>query len=47
MEILFIDELEPLRRHPDFMQLLEDLNVVSHWNDVGCRWEDDEVRCGD
>lgn len=47
MEILFIDELAPLRQHPDFMQLLEDLNVVSHWTDVGCRWEDDEVRCGD
>ena len=45
MEILFIDELAPLRQHPDFMQLLEDLNVVSHWDDVGCRWEDDEVRC--
>lgn len=47
MEILFIDELEPLRRHPDFMQLLEDLNVVTHWDDVGCRWEDDRVICGD
>ena len=47
MEILFIDELAPLRRHPDFMQLLDDLNVVAHWQDVGCRWEDDRVLCGD
>ena len=46
MEILYIDELAPLRRHPEFMQLLEGLNVVAHWEDVGCRWEDDEVRCG-
>lgn len=46
MEILYIDELAPLRRHPEFMSLLESLNVVAHWEDVGCRWEDDEVRCG-
>lgn len=45
MEILYIDELAPLRRHPEFMQLLESLNVVAHWRDAGCRWEDDEVRC--
>jgi TolB-like protein/Tfp pilus assembly protein PilF len=45
MEILYIDELAPLRRHPEFIQLLESLNVVAHWKDVGCRWEDDEVRC--
>ena len=45
MEILYIDELAPLRRHPEFIELLESLNVVSHWEDVGCRWEDDEVRC--
>ena len=47
MEILYIEELAPLRQHPEFMQLLESLGVVSHWEDVGCRWEDDEVRCGD
>ena len=47
MEILFIDELAPLRQHPDFMPLLEDLNVVAHWQDVGCRWEDDRVLCSD
>ena len=45
MEILYIDELAPLRRHPEFIQLLESLNVVAHWEDVGCRWEDGEVRC--
>jgi hypothetical protein len=45
MEILFIDELAPLRKHPEFMQLLDDLNVIAHWQDIGCRWEDDEVRC--
>jgi DNA-binding winged helix-turn-helix (wHTH) protein/TolB-like protein/Tfp pilus assembly protein PilF len=45
MEILYIDELAPLRQHPEFIQLLERLDVVAHWEDVGCRWEDGEVRC--
>ncbi len=45
MEILYIDELAPLRAHPDFMPLLERLGVVDHWNDIGCRWEDDRLRC--
>ena len=47
MEILFIDELAPLRQHPEFMDLLESLNVVSHWQDIGCRWENDRVVCND
>ena len=45
MELLFIDELEPLRRHPDFMPLMDSLGVTDYWRDAGCRWEDDEVRC--
>jgi DNA-binding winged helix-turn-helix (wHTH) protein/TolB-like protein/Tfp pilus assembly protein PilF len=47
MEILYIDELAPLRQHPEFMQLLKDLNVVAHWQEVGCRWEDERVVCDD
>ncbi len=46
MEILYIDELAPLRRHPDFIPLLESLGVVDYWQEVGCRWEDDRVACG-
>ena len=46
MELLFIDELEPLRRRPDFMSLMESLGVTAYWRDAGCRWEDDAVRCG-
>lgn len=45
MEILFIDELAPLRQHPDFMPLLESLGVTEYWAAAGCRWEDDQVRC--
>ena len=47
MEILFIDELAPLRAHPEFMLLLENLGVVGHWQNVGCTWGDDQLRCPD
>ena len=47
MEILFIDELAPLRAHPEFMPLLENLGVVEHWKNVGCTWSDDKLQCPD
>ncbi len=47
MEILFIAELAPLRAHPRFMPLLENLGVVEHWQNVGCLWTDDRLRCSD
>ena len=45
MEILYIDELAPLRRHPDFEALLDSLGVTDYWRERGCRWEDDRVDC--
>ncbi|MDJ0748898.1 MAG: winged helix-turn-helix domain-containing protein [Woeseiaceae bacterium] len=47
MEILFIDELAPLRAHRNFMPLLERVGVVEHWKNVGCAWSDDRLRCPD
>ncbi|MBT8108636.1 MAG: winged helix-turn-helix domain-containing protein [Gammaproteobacteria bacterium] len=47
MEILYIDELAPLRQHPDFMPLLESLGVTDYWRERGCRREDDRVECHD
>ena len=47
MEILFIDELAPLRTHPGFMPLLENLGVVEHWKNVGCIWGSDRLQCPD
>jgi hypothetical protein len=47
MEILYIDELAPLRQHPDFMPLLESLGVTDYWRERGCRREDDRVECRD
>jgi len=46
MEILFIRELEPLRQHPEFMPLLDELGVVDHWRKAGCRWQNERVVCG-
>ena len=45
MEILYIDELAPLRRHPDFEALLDSLGVTDYWRERGCRRVDDRVDC--
>lgn len=45
MEILFIPELAPLRRHADFPSLLERLGVADYWTQIGCRRESDRLRC--
>jgi hypothetical protein len=46
MEILFIDELAPLRQHPDFMPLMESLGVLDYWQGAGCSWAGDRLSCG-
>ena len=45
MDLLFIPEMEPLREHPDFMPLMQDLGVVAYWGSVGCVWEVSQVSC--
>jgi hypothetical protein len=45
MDLLFIDELEPLRRHPEFIPLMDRLGVVEYWESVGCVWEGSQVSC--
>ena len=45
MDLLFIDELEPLRQHPQFIPLMERLGVVDYWGSVGCVWEGSQVSC--
>jgi DNA-binding winged helix-turn-helix (wHTH) protein/tetratricopeptide (TPR) repeat protein len=45
MDLLFIPELEPLRKHPDFIPLMQNLGVVAYWESVGCVWEVSQVRC--
>jgi hypothetical protein len=45
MDLLFIPELQPLRRHPDFMSLLERLRITDYWESKGCIWSGDHVSC--
>jgi len=45
MDVLFLKELGSLRSHPDFMTLMGELGVLDYWNDRGCAWKDDKIRC--
>ncbi len=45
MDLLFIPELKALRQHPDFMPLLDRLNVTTYWTANDCTWNGDEVSC--
>ena len=45
MDMLFIPELKELRRHPDFMPLMDRLGISAYWENKGCTWKDDHVSC--
>ncbi len=45
MEILYIDELAPLRQHEDFLPLLDKLGITAHWAANGCEWITDDLVC--
>jgi DNA-binding winged helix-turn-helix (wHTH) protein/TolB-like protein/tetratricopeptide (TPR) repeat protein len=45
MDVLFMQELRPLRMHADFTTLMDKLGVLDYWNNNGCAWKDDKVRC--
>ena len=47
MELLFVPELKALRQHPEFLPLLERLNVTEYWDANNCHWNGDEVTCPD
>jgi hypothetical protein len=40
-----MQELRPLRMHADFTTLMDKLGVLDYWNNNGCAWKDDKVRC--
>jgi TolB-like protein/DNA-binding winged helix-turn-helix (wHTH) protein/Tfp pilus assembly protein PilF len=44
-ELLFIAELEALRRDPEFERLMEALGIAEYWRNVGCTWSDAGVVC--
>ncbi len=45
MDLLFAPELQPLREHPAFAALLEELGVVAYWRQAGCDWNGRVARC--
>jgi tetratricopeptide (TPR) repeat protein len=45
MDMLFIPQLKALRRHPDFMPLLDNLGITRYWQSEGCTWDGDQVSC--
>lgn len=45
MDLLFIPELQAFRQHPEFMPLLDRLEVTDYWQSKGCTWKDDRVWC--
>ena len=38
MDLLFIPEVEPLRGHPEFGELLDALGISAYWQARGCTW---------
>jgi DNA-binding winged helix-turn-helix (wHTH) protein/tetratricopeptide (TPR) repeat protein len=38
MDLLFIPEVEALREHPDFGNLLDALGITDYWRERGCTW---------
>jgi len=45
MDLLFIPEVEPLRAHPGFADLMQSLGVADYWSQRGCTWAEGSVRC--
>jgi hypothetical protein len=45
IEMLFIPQLKALRRHPDFMPLMDKLGITRYWQSKGCTWDGDRVTC--
>jgi DNA-binding winged helix-turn-helix (wHTH) protein/TolB-like protein len=38
MDLLFIPEVQPLREHPGFGELLDALGITEYWRARGCTW---------
>jgi len=45
MDMLFIPEAKDLRRHPDFMPLMDKLGITRYWQSKDCTWDGDRVTC--
>ena len=47
MDLLFIPEMQPLREHADFLDLMDALGISQYWEDNGCTWTSAAVQCPD
>lgn len=45
MDLLFIPELQPMRDHPDFNSLLQELGIIDYWQQAQCTWDGRQVSC--
>ena len=45
MDLLFIPEVEQLREHPDFGELLDALGITEYWRARGCTWTGKSAVC--
>ncbi len=45
MDLLFIPEVEPLRAHPGFGELMTSLGIREYWSERNCTWTGNSVRC--
>jgi DNA-binding winged helix-turn-helix (wHTH) protein/TolB-like protein/Tfp pilus assembly protein PilF len=45
MDLLFIPEVEPLREHPEFSDLLDALGILNYWQVRGCTWTGSGAVC--
>ena len=47
IDLLFAPEMQPLRAHPEFAGLLDDLGITDYWKSRGCQLIEDSVSCED
>jgi TolB-like protein/Tfp pilus assembly protein PilF len=45
MEMLFLPEFLPMRRRPEFLELMAALGITDYWSEAGCVWQDLVVVC--
>lgn len=45
MEMLFLPEFLPMRRRPEFLELMAALGITDYWSETGCVWQDLVVVC--
>jgi DNA-binding winged helix-turn-helix (wHTH) protein/TolB-like protein/Tfp pilus assembly protein PilF len=45
LEIIFIDEFESFRQHPDFAEFIDAIGLTDYWSKAGCFWANDRVDC--